>query len=49
MSAATSPFSPLRGEVWMLNFDPTRGHEQAGTHPALILSVDVFNAVPLTW
>jgi len=28
----------------MLNFDPTRGHEQAGTRPALILSVDVFNA-----
>ena len=38
--------SPLRGEVWMLNFDPTRGHEQAGTRPALILSVDVFNSGP---
>lgn len=41
-----TPLSPLRGEVWMLNFDPTRGHEQAGTRPALILSVDVFNAGP---
>ncbi len=30
----------------MLNFDPTRGHEQAGTRPALILSVNVFNAGP---
>ncbi len=46
MNAATSLPSPLRGEVWMLNFDPTRGHEQAGTRPALILSVDVFNAGP---
>src|SRR5204862_2444879 len=46
MSAALSPPSPIRGEVWMLNFDPTRGHEQAGTRPALIISVDVFNAGP---
>ena len=30
----------------MLNLDPTRGHEQAGTRPALILSVDAFNAGP---
>ena len=46
MTAAISPPSPLRGEIWMLNLDPTRGHEQAGTRPALILSVDVFNAGP---
>ena len=45
MSAAHSS-SPLRGEVWMLNFDPTRGHEQAGNRPALIISVDIFNAGP---
>ena len=44
MSALLPSPSPLRGEVWMLNFDPTRGHEQAGTRPALIISVDVFNA-----
>lgn len=44
MSLITSLSSPLRGEVWMLNFDPTRGHEQAGTRPALIISVDLFNA-----
>ncbi len=46
MSPTPASSSPLRGEVWMLNFDPTRGHEQAGTRPALILSVDVFNAGP---
>ena len=46
MNAETSALSPLRGEVWMLNFDPTRGHEQSGTRPALILSVDTFNAGP---
>ena len=37
---------PLRGEVWDLNFDPTTGHEQAGTRPALILSEDIFNEGP---
>lgn len=46
MSPAPPAPSPLRGEVWMLNLDPTRGHEQGGTRPALILSVDVFNAGP---
>ncbi len=38
--------APSRGEVWDLNLDPTIGHEQAGSRPALILSVDVFNAGP---
>ncbi len=28
----------------MVDLDPTRGHEQAGWRPALVLSVDVFNA-----
>ena len=37
---------PSRGEVWDLNFDPTTGHEQAGTRPALILSEDIFNEGP---
>lgn len=36
--------APLRGEIWLLDFDPTRGHEQAGTRPALVISVDRFNA-----
>ena len=35
-----------RGDVWLIDFDPTRGHEQAGRRPALILSVDAFNAGP---
>ena len=38
--------SPQRGEIWLLDLDPTCGHEQAGRRPALILSVDVFNAGP---
>jgi len=38
--------SPLRGEIWLVDLDPTRGHEQAGRRPALIFSVDAFNAGP---
>ena len=30
----------------MLNLDPTLGHEQAGTQPALVFSVDTFNDGP---
>jgi mRNA interferase MazF len=29
--------------VWLVDFDPTRGHEQAGKRPALVLSTDRFN------
>ena len=40
------PSTPSRGEIWDLDFDPTIGHEQAGSRPALILSVDIFNESP---
>jgi mRNA interferase MazF len=33
----------LRGEIRWADLDPTRGHEQAGQRPVLILSEDVFN------
>jgi len=34
----------LRGEIRWADLNPTRGHEQAGLRPLLILSHDVFNA-----
>jgi mRNA interferase MazF len=34
---------PSRGEVWYVDLDPVRGHEQAGHRPALIVSVDQLN------
>ena len=37
---------PARGEVWSVDLDPARGHEQAGTRPALVISVDEFNGGP---
>lgn len=33
----------LRGDVHWADLNPTRGHEQAGHRPVLILSKDVFN------
>ena len=36
----------LRGEVWLVDLNPTRGHEQAGRRPGLIVSVDLFNKGP---
>ncbi len=33
----------LRGQVRWAELNPTRGHEQAGHRPVLILSQDVFN------
>ena len=34
----------LRGEIRWADLNPTRGHEQPGLRPVLILSHDVFNA-----
>ena len=47
---------PSRGDIWMLDLDPTRGHEQARRRPGLIVSADPLNhgsaglviVVPLT-
>lgn len=37
---------PNRGEVWKVDLAPTVGHEQSGTGPALVISVDAFNQGP---
>ena len=37
---------PSRGEVWMVDLHPSRGHEQAGVRPGLLVSVDLFNHGP---
>jgi len=38
--------APSQGEVWTVDLSPARGHERAGRCPALVLSVDEFNAGP---
>jgi len=47
---------PLRGEVWLADLDPVRGHEQGGRRPVLVVSDNGLNrsraelviVVPLT-
>ena len=39
------PSVPERGDVVWLDFDPQRGHEQAGRRPALVLSPRKYNDI----
>lgn len=34
---------PKRGEVWLVNWNPSRGSEQAGIRPALVIQNDIGN------
>lgn len=40
------PPLPNRGEIWLADLNPTRGHEQAGARPVLIISTNQFNHGP---
>ena len=35
-----------RGEIWEADLNPIQGHEQGGTRPVLVASVDPFNQGP---
>lgn len=32
-----------RGDIWLINLDPSIGHEQNKKRPCIIISVDAFN------
>ena len=34
---------PKRGEIWLVNWNPSRGSEQAGRRPALVIQNDIGN------
>ena len=36
-----------RGEIYFVDLDPTKGREQRGRRPVLVVSVDAINAQPL--
>lgn len=38
--------SPSRGEIWLVDLDPTRGREQRGRRPALVVSANKLNQGP---
>ena len=46
MKSANQANSLSRGDVIVVNFDPTIGHEQGGKRPALVISADQFNKAP---
>lgn len=35
-----------RGDVWLVDLNPVRGHEQAGTRPCAVASIQAFNRGP---
>jgi mRNA interferase MazF len=35
--------NPSRGEIWLVDFHPARGSEQAGRRPALVVQNEVGN------
>lgn len=37
-----------RGDIYLVNLDPTMGHEQKGTRPVLIISPQDFNTFTQT-
>ena len=39
--------TPLRGEVWLVNFDPTLGAEIRKTRPAAVVSSDAVGRLPV--
>ena len=36
-------YIPKQGDVVFLDFNPTKGHEQSGFRPAVVISNNVFN------
>jgi mRNA interferase MazF len=38
---------PKRGEIWLVNFDPTRGAEIKKSRPAVVVNEDEIGRLPL--
>lgn len=47
MSLNTSVTLPRRGEIWLVNFDPTIGSEIQKIRPAIVISSDAVGKLPL--
>ena len=43
MKSGKRAYTPQRGHVIWLTFDPQAGHEQAGVRPAVVLSPESYN------
>ena len=38
---------PSRGEIWWIDFDPTRGSETGKTRPAVVINTDAVSSLPV--
>lgn len=38
---------PMRGEIWLIDFNPTRGREIQKVRPAVVISSDYIGKLPL--
>lgn len=39
--------NPKRGDIWLVQLDPTRGQEIQKTRPAIIINNDMFSSIPM--
>ncbi|WP_170915478.1 type II toxin-antitoxin system PemK/MazF family toxin [Microcystis aeruginosa FBCC-A68] len=46
-SLTISPELPKRGEIWLVNFDPTIGAEIKKVRPAVVISSDSVGKLPI--
>lgn len=46
-SLTISPDIPKRGEIWLVNFDPTVGSEIKKVRPAIVISSDSVGKLPI--
>lgn len=44
---SSSSIAPKRGEIWLVNFDPTIGAEIKKTRPAVVISSDAVGRLPI--
>jgi mRNA interferase MazF len=45
-STGSGAVSPVRGEIWEVDLNPTLGRVQAGRRPALVVSANALNSGP---
>ncbi|MDD1438227.1 type II toxin-antitoxin system PemK/MazF family toxin [Dolichospermum sp. ST_sed10] len=46
-SLIINPDTPKRGEIWLVNFDPTVGAEIRKIRPAVVISSDAAGRLPI--
>ena len=46
-SLIINPDTPKRGEIWLVNFDPTVGAEIKKVRPAVVISSDAAGRLPI--